>query len=122
MQFDPRSYEQPLKDEFDRLYEEGFNRRRMMVVSCHDRIMGHANRVRVPAKRPQRSKSRPRACFNSWIAPRRDADRPSFFADQFELKQRTVSWGRWRTHDVVQAKPPSEAGSRWLEAVLGFRG
>jgi peptidoglycan/xylan/chitin deacetylase (PgdA/CDA1 family) len=46
-QFDPNGYEQALKDEFDQLYEEGVNRRRMMVVSCHDRIMGHANRVRV---------------------------------------------------------------------------
>jgi peptidoglycan/xylan/chitin deacetylase (PgdA/CDA1 family) len=46
-QFDPHGYEQALKDEFDQLYEEGVNRRRMMVVSCHDRIMGHANRVRV---------------------------------------------------------------------------
>jgi len=40
------AYEQALKDEFDQLYEEGANRRRMMVVSLHDRISGHATRVR----------------------------------------------------------------------------
>jgi peptidoglycan/xylan/chitin deacetylase (PgdA/CDA1 family) len=40
------AYEQALKDEFDQLYEEGEHRRRMMVVSLHDRISGHATRVR----------------------------------------------------------------------------
>jgi peptidoglycan/xylan/chitin deacetylase (PgdA/CDA1 family) len=40
------AYEQALRDEFDQLYEEGAHRRRMMVVSLHDRISGHANRVR----------------------------------------------------------------------------
>jgi peptidoglycan/xylan/chitin deacetylase (PgdA/CDA1 family) len=40
------AYEQALRDEFDQLYEEGSHRRRMMVVSLHDRISGHANRVR----------------------------------------------------------------------------
>lgn len=42
----PQAYEQQLKDEFDQLYEEGAKRRRMMVVSLHDRL-GHASRVRV---------------------------------------------------------------------------
>src|SRR6267154_6635012 len=42
----PAAYEQALKDEFDQLYEEGAHRRRMMVVSLHDRISGHASRVR----------------------------------------------------------------------------
>jgi peptidoglycan/xylan/chitin deacetylase (PgdA/CDA1 family) len=41
------AYEQALKDEFDQLYDEGAKRRRMMVISLHDRISGHANRVRV---------------------------------------------------------------------------
>ena len=41
------AYEQALRDEFDQLYEEGAHRRRMMVVSLHDRISGHAGRVRV---------------------------------------------------------------------------
>jgi peptidoglycan/xylan/chitin deacetylase (PgdA/CDA1 family) len=45
--YNPAAYEQALKDEFDQLYEEGARRRRMMVVSLHDRISGHANRVRV---------------------------------------------------------------------------
>ncbi len=45
--WNPDAYEQALKDEFDQLYEEGANRRRMMVISLHDRISGHAARVRV---------------------------------------------------------------------------
>ncbi len=40
------AYEQALRDEFDQLYEEGAHRRRMMVLSLHDRISGHASRVR----------------------------------------------------------------------------
>lgn len=38
---------QVLKDEFDQLYAEGAHRRRMMVVSTHDRISGRPNRIRV---------------------------------------------------------------------------
>jgi peptidoglycan/xylan/chitin deacetylase (PgdA/CDA1 family) len=45
--WNPGAYEQALKDEFDQLYDEGANRRRMMVISLHDRISGHAARVRV---------------------------------------------------------------------------
>src|SRR3982074_3336200 len=41
------AYGQALKDEFDQLYEEGAHPRRMMVVSLHDRVSGHAARVRV---------------------------------------------------------------------------
>src|SRR6202165_2107715 len=44
--WNPAAYEQALRDEFDQLYEEGAHRRRMMVMSLHDRISGHANRVR----------------------------------------------------------------------------
>lgn len=44
--FSPADYEQQLKDEFDQLYEEGATKRRMIVVSFHDRISGHASRVR----------------------------------------------------------------------------
>lgn len=44
--FSPAAYEQQLRDEFDQLYEEGAHRRRMMVVSLHDRLSGHASRVR----------------------------------------------------------------------------
>ena len=42
----PAAYEQALRDEFDQLYEEGAHRHPMMVVSLHDRISGHAGRVR----------------------------------------------------------------------------
>ncbi|WP_375777613.1 polysaccharide deacetylase family protein [Bradyrhizobium sp. ma5] len=45
--WNPAAYEQALKDEFDQLYEEGAKRRRMMVISLHDRISGHAGRARV---------------------------------------------------------------------------
>ncbi|QRF62724.1 polysaccharide deacetylase family protein [Variovorax paradoxus] len=45
--YNPIAYEQALKDEFDQLYEEGANGRRMMLVGFHDRINGHANRIRV---------------------------------------------------------------------------
>ena len=44
--WNPVAYEQALRDEFDQLYEEGAHRRRTMVVSLHDRISGHADRVR----------------------------------------------------------------------------
>jgi peptidoglycan/xylan/chitin deacetylase (PgdA/CDA1 family) len=44
--FSPSGYEQQLHDEFDQLYEEGLTRRRMMSISLHDRIAGHASRVR----------------------------------------------------------------------------
>jgi peptidoglycan/xylan/chitin deacetylase (PgdA/CDA1 family) len=44
--FSPRDYEQQLRDEFEQLFEEGAVRRRMMSLSLHDRISGHASRVR----------------------------------------------------------------------------
>src|SRR5258708_1438698 len=44
--WNPAAYEQALRDEFDQLYEEGAHQRRMMVASLHDRISGHAGRVR----------------------------------------------------------------------------
>jgi peptidoglycan/xylan/chitin deacetylase (PgdA/CDA1 family) len=44
--WNPAAYEQALRDDFDQLYEEGAHRRRTMVVSLHDRISGHAGRVR----------------------------------------------------------------------------
>jgi peptidoglycan/xylan/chitin deacetylase (PgdA/CDA1 family) len=44
--FSPAAYEQQLRDEFDQLYEEGARKRRLMVVSLHDRLSGHASRVR----------------------------------------------------------------------------
>jgi peptidoglycan/xylan/chitin deacetylase (PgdA/CDA1 family) len=45
--WDGKAYEQALRDEFDQLYAEAAHRRRMMVISLHARISGHANRVRV---------------------------------------------------------------------------
>src|SRR6202043_2113939 len=44
--WNPTAYEQALRDEFDQLYEKGAHRRRMMVTGLHDRISGHAGRVR----------------------------------------------------------------------------
>jgi peptidoglycan/xylan/chitin deacetylase (PgdA/CDA1 family) len=38
--FNPTSYEQVLKDQFDQLYEEGAKRRRMMLICTHDRMSG----------------------------------------------------------------------------------
>jgi peptidoglycan/xylan/chitin deacetylase (PgdA/CDA1 family) len=45
--FSPADYQQQLRDEFEQLYEEGATRRKMMSISLHDRISGHASRVRV---------------------------------------------------------------------------
>ena len=45
--YNPLAYEQALKDEFDQLYEEGVTKRRMMLIGFHDRINGHANRIRM---------------------------------------------------------------------------
>jgi peptidoglycan/xylan/chitin deacetylase (PgdA/CDA1 family) len=44
--FAPYDYERQLQDEFEQLYDEGAARRRMMSLSLHDRISGHASRVR----------------------------------------------------------------------------
>ena len=59
----PTAYEQALKDEFDQQYEEGAHRRRMMVVSLHDRISGHATRVRVLDRFLAYAKSKPGVWF-----------------------------------------------------------
>jgi peptidoglycan/xylan/chitin deacetylase (PgdA/CDA1 family) len=61
--WNPAAYEQALKDEFDQLYEEGSHRRRMMVVSLHDRISGHANRVRVLDRFLSYAKGKPGVWF-----------------------------------------------------------
>ncbi len=61
--WNPVAYEQALKDEFDQLYEEGASRRRMMVVSMHDRIAGHANRVRVLDRFLTYARSKPGVWF-----------------------------------------------------------
>jgi peptidoglycan/xylan/chitin deacetylase (PgdA/CDA1 family) len=61
--FSPADYEQQLKDEFDQLYEEGASRRRMMLISLHDRLSGHASRVRVLDRFLAYAKSHPDVWF-----------------------------------------------------------
>jgi peptidoglycan/xylan/chitin deacetylase (PgdA/CDA1 family) len=61
--YNPAAYEQALKDEFDQLYEEGASRRRMMAMALHDRISGHANRVRVLDRFFTYAKSKPGVWF-----------------------------------------------------------
>lgn len=61
--WNPTAYEQALRDEFDQLYEEGAHRRRMMVVSLHDRISGHANRVRALDRFLSYARSKPGVWF-----------------------------------------------------------
>src|SRR5262245_49388547 len=61
--WNPAACEQALKDEFDQLYEEGATRRRMMVMSLHDRISGHAGRVRVLDRFFTYAKSKPGVWF-----------------------------------------------------------
>jgi peptidoglycan/xylan/chitin deacetylase (PgdA/CDA1 family) len=61
--YNPMAYEQALKDEFDQLYEEGAQRRRMMLVGFHDRINGHANRVRMLDRFLTYAKSKPDVWF-----------------------------------------------------------
>jgi len=57
------AYEQALRDEFDQLYEEGVRRRRMMVISLHDRISGHAGRVRALDRFLAYARSKPDVWF-----------------------------------------------------------
>ena len=61
--WNPIAYEQALKDEFDQLYQEGARRRRMMVVSLHDRISGHAGRIRVLDRFLEYARSKPGVWF-----------------------------------------------------------
>jgi peptidoglycan/xylan/chitin deacetylase (PgdA/CDA1 family) len=61
--YSPIAYEQALEDEFDQLYEEGAKRRRMMLVGLHDRINGHANRIRVLDRFFTYAKSKPDVWF-----------------------------------------------------------
>ena len=61
--WNPAAYEQAMRDEFDQLYEEGARRRRMMVVSLHDRISAHADRVRALDRFLTYAKSKPDVWF-----------------------------------------------------------
>jgi peptidoglycan/xylan/chitin deacetylase (PgdA/CDA1 family) len=63
LNYDPAAHEQALRDEFHQLYEEGATRRRMMVFSLHDRISGHANRVRVLDRFLTYAKTKPGVWF-----------------------------------------------------------
>ena len=45
--YNPPAYEQLLIDQFDQLYEEGANRRRMMQICTHDRMCGSPAAVRM---------------------------------------------------------------------------
>jgi peptidoglycan/xylan/chitin deacetylase (PgdA/CDA1 family) len=61
--WNPAAYELALKDEFDQLYEEGAYRRRMMAIGLHDRISGHAGRVRVLDRFLAYARSKPGVWF-----------------------------------------------------------
>jgi len=69
--FNPAGYEQQMIDEFDQLYAEAATRRRMMVIGPHERLSGHASRVRVL----DRILTRLRDHDDVWWAPQR-SDRP----------------------------------------------
>src|SRR4029079_10077771 len=45
--FSPAYHEEQLIDDFEQRSTEGAHRRRMMVVGLHERLSGHASRVRV---------------------------------------------------------------------------
>lgn len=61
--WNPTAWETAMCDEFDQLYEEGAHRRRMMVISLHDRISGHANRVRALDRFLSYARSKPDVWF-----------------------------------------------------------
>ncbi|PZO77455.1 MAG: polysaccharide deacetylase [Mesorhizobium amorphae] len=90
--WNPAAYEQALRDEFDQLYEEGANRRRMMVVSLHDRISGHANRVRVLDRFLTYARSKP----GVWFA-RKDE------IAAYALETKTIT-------PIIRRGPPTETG------------
>jgi peptidoglycan/xylan/chitin deacetylase (PgdA/CDA1 family) len=90
--WNPTAYEQALRDEFDQLYEEGAQRRRMMVVSLHDRISGHAGRVRVLDRFLTYARSKP----DVWFARKDDIAR-------WALANRSAT-------PVVKRGPPTVSG------------
>ena len=57
--FNPAAYEQQVIDEFGQLYDEGAQRRRLMVIGLHERLSGHASRVRVLDRIFTRLRERP---------------------------------------------------------------
>jgi peptidoglycan/xylan/chitin deacetylase (PgdA/CDA1 family) len=90
--WNPVAYEQALRDEFDQLYEEGAVRRRMMVASLHDRISGHANRVRSLDRFLTYARSKP----DVWFARKDEIAR-------WVLSNRTAT-------PVVKRGPPTVTG------------
>lgn len=90
--YDPHAHEQALRDEFDQLYEEAATRRRLMIIGMHDRISGHANRIRVLDR------------FLSYAKTRGDV----WFARKDEIA-RWVLTQRQHT-PIVHRGPPAESG------------
>jgi peptidoglycan/xylan/chitin deacetylase (PgdA/CDA1 family) len=90
--YDPHAHEQALRDEFDQLYEEAGTRRRMMVVAMHDRLSGHANRIRVLDRFLTYAKARE----GIWFARKDEIAR-------WALSQR-------QSTPVVRRGPPAETG------------
>jgi len=94
------AYEQALKDEFDQLYEEGARRRRMMVVSLHDRISGHPCRARAL----DRFLTYARAKHGVWFARKDEIAR-------WALKQRAATPLVHRDPPEISGLPGSAASS-----------
>ena len=90
--YDPHAHEQALRDEFDQLYEEGASRRRMMVIGMHDRLSGHANRIRALDRFFTYAKSHD----GVWFARKDEIAR-------WALSQRQFT-------PIVHRGPPSETG------------
>jgi len=61
--YSPGKFLDQIKLEFDQLYEEAANRRRMMSVSAHDRISGSPQMARVWEEFLRHAKSRPDVAF-----------------------------------------------------------
>jgi peptidoglycan/xylan/chitin deacetylase (PgdA/CDA1 family) len=96
----PAAYEQALRDEFDQLYEEGAHRRRMMVASLHDRISGHAGRVRALDRFLTYAKSK----GDVWFARKDEIAR-------FALANRAgipvINWGHQTLRGCQAPRPPA---------------
>lgn len=61
--YSPSDHLQVLKDEFDQLYAEAATRRRMMVISNHDRISGRPARIRALESFIRYAQSQPGVVF-----------------------------------------------------------
>ena len=90
--YDPHAHEQALRDEFDQLYEEGANRRRMMVIAMHDRLSGHANRIRALDR------------FLTYAKSHKDV----WFARKDEIARWALSQRQFTP--IVHRGPPAETG------------